>query len=170
MVQFNGLLKWWLVQSTIALAFLYCYYLGLFHMLWDADVSKISFFILTLYVGVSGLIGLITSRAELAYTQHKKFIDVYIPICWHAASEMTVLGLIGTVIGFILLLGPTFAGLNLADAAATQTILAKMAIGMSTALTTTLVGLVCAILTRLQLVNLDTIVDEHEQSEQTIKE
>ena len=139
-------------------------------MLWDADVSKISFLILTLYVGVSGFIGLITSRAERAYAHHKKFIDIYIPTCWHAASEMTVLGLIGTVIGFILLLGPTFQGLNLGDSAASQMMIAKMAIGMSTALTTTLVGLVCAILTRLQLVNLDTIVDEREQSKQTIEE
>lgn len=166
----QAFLKWWLIQSATALGVLYCFYLGLFHLLWDADASKISFFILILYVGVSGFIGVLTKRAVDNYQKHKPFIETYYSTCWAAASEMTALGLIGTVIGFMLLLGPTFAEFNLADTAASSRMLAKMALGMSTALTTTLVGLVCAVLTRVQIVNLDTVIDALESSNTTPKE
>lgn len=159
----HALLRWWLVQSTTFLAALYCYYLGLFDMLWTMDISKISFIIIALYLLVSGLIGTMTRRATNDYETHRKFIETYVPVCEKLASKMQDLGLIGTVIGFMVLLGPTFAGFNVSNAAETQKIIAVMAIGMSTALTTTLVGLVGAVLTRLQLLNLDTITDAKEE-------
>lgn len=160
-----GSLRWWLLQSITVLGSLYCYYLGWFHLLWTMDVSKISFIIITLYVGVTVLIGSMTRKAEKDYVTNQRQLETYSPVCWQLAGKMQDLGLIGTVIGFMVLLGPTFAGINLADTVATQKMLAFMGLGMATALTTTLVGLVCAVLTRLQLLNLSTIIHTDDEKD-----
>jgi biopolymer transport protein ExbB/TolQ len=65
------------------------------------------------------------------------------------------MGMIGTVIGFILMLGGSFESLNVADTGSVKTALTDMALGMSTALYTTLVGLVCSQLLKVQLVNVE---------------
>jgi hypothetical protein len=65
------------------------------------------------------------------------------------------LGMLGTVIGFLLMLGPAFRGLDAANVQSMQAALGFMAAGMGVALTTTLVGLACSMLLQLQLVNLD---------------
>ena len=68
---------------------------------------------------------------------------------------MITLGLIGTVTGFIIMLGGAFADLDLSNIGQAKEVIRDMAAGMSTALTTTLVGLVCSIITKLQLMNLE---------------
>ena len=69
---------------------------------------------------------------------------------------MLALGMIGTVIGFILMLGSSFESLNVSDTTSVKTALTDMALGMSTALYTTLVGLVCSQALKVQLVNVET--------------
>ena len=71
------------------------------------------------------------------------------------AESMITLGLIGTVTGFIIMLGGAFADLDLTNIGQAKEVIRDMAAGMSTALTTTLVGLVCSIITKLQLMNLE---------------
>ncbi len=63
--------------------------------------------------------------------------------------------MIGTVIGFLMMLGLAFQDLNVEDVASIQSAIKFMALGMSTALVTTLVGLVSGLLVELQLVNFD---------------
>ena len=69
---------------------------------------------------------------------------------------LLALGMIGTVIGFILMLGGSFESLNLSDTGSVKTALTAMAIGMSTALYTTLVGMVCSQILKVQLVNVES--------------
>lgn len=68
---------------------------------------------------------------------------------WLAADSVLKLGLLGTIIGFILMLAP-IADLKSYDAASLQAALAAMSGGMAVALYTTLTGLVANILLRLQ--------------------
>jgi len=68
---------------------------------------------------------------------------------WLAADSVLKLGLLGTIIGFILMLAP-IAGLSGYDAASLQTALTKMSGGMAGALYTTLSGLVANLLLRVQ--------------------
>jgi biopolymer transport protein ExbB/TolQ len=66
-----------------------------------------------------------------------------------AADTMIKLGLLGTIIGFILMLGP-IAGLKADDEASVRAAMAMMSEGMSVAMYTTLAGLVGSILLRAQ--------------------
>ncbi|MGB0342486.1 MAG: MotA/TolQ/ExbB proton channel family protein [Parvibaculales bacterium] len=68
---------------------------------------------------------------------------------WLAADSVLKLGLLGTIIGFILMLSP-IAGLSGYDAASLQAALTKMSGGMAVALYTTLAGLVANLLLRVQ--------------------
>ena len=65
------------------------------------------------------------------------------------------MGLIGTVSGFILMLYGAFADLNIADTTSVQQSLMNMSLGMSTALYTTLIGLVSSLLLKIQYFRLE---------------
>ena len=65
------------------------------------------------------------------------------------------MGLIGTVSGFILMLYGAFADLNISDTSSVQQSLMNMSLGMSTALYTTLIGLVTSLLLKIQFFRLE---------------
>ena len=64
------------------------------------------------------------------------------------------LGLLGTIIGFIIMLAP-IAGLDAADKVAMRSSMGLMSDGMAVAMYTTLAGLVGSILVRIQYYMLD---------------
>jgi flagellar motor component MotA len=80
-------------------------------------------------------------------------------IGWFVSDMMLKLGLLGTIIGFILMLG-SVANIANFDVSDMQKILQHMSNGMGTALYTTLAGLVCSILSALQYHMIDRHVDE----------
>jgi MotA/TolQ/ExbB proton channel family len=78
---------------------------------------------------------------------------------WFVADLLLSLGLLGTVVGFILMLAP-IANLDTSDHNAIQTALAAMSGGMAVALYTTLTGLIGGILLKVQGFLLDGAVHE----------
>jgi hypothetical protein len=80
-------------------------------------------------------------------------------IGWFVSDMMLKLGLLGTIIGFILMLGSVAHIANF-DVSNMQKILQHMSNGMGTALYTTLAGLTCSILTAMQYHMIDRHVDE----------
>jgi len=78
---------------------------------------------------------------------------------WFIADMLLSLGLLGTVIGFILMLGP-ISGLDTDDQGAIKQALASMSGGMAVALYTTLTGLIGGILLKTLGLLLDGAVDE----------
>ena len=80
-------------------------------------------------------------------------------IGWFVADVMLKLGLLGTIIGFILMLG-SVAHIADFDVSNMQKILQHMSNGMGTALYTTLAGLTCSILVAMQYHMIDRHVDE----------
>jgi len=80
-------------------------------------------------------------------------------IGWFSADIMIKLGLLGTIIGFIFMLG-SVANITDFDVTSMQKILKHMSIGMGTALYTTLAGLVGSMLAASQYHMLDTSVDK----------
>jgi hypothetical protein len=78
---------------------------------------------------------------------------------WFIADLLLSLGLLGTVIGFILMLGP-ISGLDAGDHSAIKSALAAMSGGMAVALYTTLTGLIGGMLLKIQGFLLDGAVDE----------
>lgn len=89
--------------------------------------------------------------AEQAHSQHE--------IGWFFTSLLVKLGLLGTVIGFVLMLTPlsTMQSFDIEDV---QGILASMTAGMAVALNTTLLGLLGSMLLSFQYLMLDRGADE----------
>jgi hypothetical protein len=71
-----------------------------------------------------------------------------------ASDTLMKLGLLGTIIGFIIMLAP-IAGLDAADKVAMKSSMGLMSDGMAVAMYTTLAGLVGSILVRIQYYMLD---------------
>lgn len=77
---------------------------------------------------------------------------------WFVADLLLSLGLLGTVVGFILMLSP-ISGLEGGDHDAVRDALAAMSSGMAVALYTTLTGLIGGVLLKIQGMFLDAAVD-----------
>ena len=58
------------------------------------------------------------------------------------------------------MLGTAFANVDVTNSVTLQNALSEMAVGMSTALYTTLIGLVCSLIIKVQLVNLEVALNE----------
>ena len=80
-------------------------------------------------------------------------------IGWFTADVMIKMGLLGTIVGFILMLG-SVSNITDFDITTIQKILSYMSSGMGTALYTTLAGLVCSMLAATQYQMLDRSSDD----------
>ncbi len=140
----KALLRWWLIFCLSILAGGIAIYFNLHTELYQSDQTKISFLILTIFFLTSIWIGVIT-----------KLQDRTAELGWFIAEACLALGMIGTVTGFLLMLNGAFADIDLSNPTTIQTSLTKMALGMSTALYTTLTGLICSLVLKIQLVNLE---------------
>jgi biopolymer transport protein ExbB/TolQ len=77
------------------------------------------------------------------------------PVGWFLAETCLALGMIGTVAGFLIMLLSAFGSMDIGNTESMQEALSSMALGMGTALYTTLVGLVSSLFIKVQLVNLE---------------
>jgi len=143
----KALLRWWLIVCLSILSGGVAVYFNLHQDLYDGDQTKLSFLILTLFILTSGWVGWCTKKSEIQIQN--------IDVGWFVAEACLALGMIGTVTGFLLMLSGAFANIDLANTATIQTALSQMALGMSTALYTTLVGLICSLILKIQLVNVE---------------
>jgi NADH:ubiquinone oxidoreductase subunit 5 (subunit L)/multisubunit Na+/H+ antiporter MnhA subunit len=89
--------------------------------------------------------------AEEARSQHE--------FGWFVTSLLVKLGLLGTVVGFVLMLQP-LSTLESFDIENIQALLTNMTSGMAVALNTTLVGLIASMLLSFQYLLLDRAADE----------
>ena len=140
----KALLRWWLIFCLTILAGGIAIYFDIHRELYEADQTKISFLILTIFVLTSIWIGVIT-----------KLQDRTVELGWFIAEACLALGMIGTVTGFLLMLNGAFTQIDLSNPTTIQNSLVNMALGMSTALYTTLTGLVCSLALKIQLVNVE---------------
>ena len=142
------LLKWWLIFCLTLLGFGTLYHFIMHSQLYYADVTKLSFLIIIIFVFTSVWIGRKTYDLEST-----SVIDDKIDVGWFIAESCLALGMVGTVTGFLYMLGTAFENIDITDATTLQDALASMAKGMSTALYTTLTGLIASLIIKVQLVN-----------------
>jgi len=158
-------LKWWLSFIVICLGAATAWNFGLFGAINDADFTKISFLIYGLFAVYVIHTGVNTKKAC-----GNSLAKNYDEICrrnesgWFVASLLTGLGMVGTVAGFIYMLGTSFEQLQADNVASMMAALKQMGVGMATALYTTGVGLVCSWLLKIQLFNLSQHLDAHKSS------
>ena len=144
----KAFLLWWIQVVTVSFAAILIFTYGWFDELWNADQTKISFIIITIFVSTSIATGFLSFRSDTQYIKLSNYI-------WFASETMVTLGLIGTVAGFLLMLSSAFDNLDVSNVENVQKVISNMALGMSTALCTTLSGLVGSVLTKIQMVILE---------------
>ena len=144
-------LRWWLLFCTSCAALFTAYSFGFIDALIAKDITRLSFVIMGVFFTSSIFVGWLTYKRSRGKT-----VEAGTNIGWFITELLLALGMIGTVIGFILMLGGSFESLNIADTGSVKTALTDMAIGMSTALYTTLVGMVCSQILKVQLVNVES--------------
>jgi hypothetical protein len=142
-------LRWWLLFCTSCAAMYTAYIFGFVDALIEKDITRISFGIIIVFLMSSLFTGWITYKSSKSKQSQQPNIN----IVWFITELLLAMGMIGTVIGFIMMLGNSFESLNISDTASVKTALTDMAIGMSTALYTTLVGMTCSQMLKVQLVN-----------------
>jgi len=76
---------------------------------------------------------------------------------WLWSDIVLSLGMIGTVIGFMMMLAG-FVGVDFSDFDSVQALITKLSAGMATSLSTTLVGLIASVILKLQFFGLERIV------------
>ena len=81
---------------------------------------------------------------------------------WFTSDLCLSIGMMGTVIGFIMMLGG-FANIDINDMATVQGLIKGLGVGMATALYTTLTGLICSALLKIQYFNLSQAIDKVRQ-------
>jgi len=142
------LLRWWFLFCTQIALGTVAYHFSFFHHLYREDTTRIGFFILGILVLTTLWLG------KKIYSRSKDF-----SAGWFIAESCLVLGLIGTVTGFILMLGTAFTELDVTNITSVQNALIKMSLGMSTALYTTLVGLISSLVIKIQLVTIERQIE-----------
>jgi hypothetical protein len=146
----SSLLKWWLMVCTTLLGVSIAVYFNIHEQLYYADVTRLSFLIIFIFFCSSIWVGTKT-YAVVVKPDYNQLSDVG----WFIAEVLLAIGMIGTVTGFLLMLGTAFSNIDITDTATLQNALANMAVGMSTALYTTLIGLICSTIMKVQLMNLE---------------
>ena len=151
----QSILKWWLIFCLTLLGFGTAIYFDVHKILYEADVTRLSYLIISIFICTSVWIGIKTYRVGKLEDYDQKS-----EVGWFIAESCLALGMIGTVTGFLLMLGISFSNLDITNQAALQDALINMAIGMSTALYTTLIGLISSLIIKIQLVNLETLLED----------
>jgi len=132
-----------------------CVYFNLHINLYESDITKISYLIIVIFICTSIWIGNKTYLVDKLQDY-----DQRADVGWFIAESCLALGMVGTVTGFLIMLGTAFSNIDVTNSATLQQALSEMAVGMSTALYTTLIGLVCSLIIKVQLVNLEVALNE----------
>tara|TARA_B100000900_G_scaffold6576_1_gene5567 strand:+ start:1479 stop:1919 length:441 start_codon:yes stop_codon:yes gene_type:complete len=132
---------WWLVTVIQAILIGITVYYGSIEFLWNTDVTKLSFLTMALWAVTSVLIGVSCYLKKTNYDTP-----------WFIAESCMTIGMIGTVIGFMLMLSGSFGNIDPSNIESMKQVIADMATGMSTALLTTLTGLIASLFIKIQIV------------------
>lgn len=133
---------WWLLTVIQMIGLGVAINFGAIEYLLEADVTKLSFVIFAIWV---------LTTLNIGWNSFKKRDDFELP--WFNAEICMSIGMVGTIIGFILMLSGSLGDIDPSNVESMKRVIADMAAGMSTALVTTLAGLVSNILLKIQVVS-----------------
>lgn len=163
MLSNKSLLVWYMIVCLELLLFGVAAMFDVHYMIWENDLTKLSAVIAVVWV-----LGTLFIGSHYFYN-NKDYIESRIKIGWFISESCSALGMIGTVAGFLLMLGAAFTNIDVSSSESMQLVISNMALGMSTALYTTLVGLVCSLLLKIQLVNVEYYIDSLSTQDSTSK-
>ena len=119
-------LKWWFVFVVQAIGLIVFAYMDGIQYVLENDKTYLSIVIAFIWLIVSLSVGYYTWKK----LEKPEFL-------WFAGESCMTVGMIGTIIGFILMLGTSLTNLDPSDTENMRVAISSMAVGMSTALLTT---------------------------------
>lgn len=141
-------LQWHLIFTFICVISIILFQCGIAKEIWIKDSSFLSY--------ITYIIFLICSlhAGKLCYKISKNSKDIATyknksEIGWFVSELCLTLGMMGTIIGFIMMLSG-FNSLDIQNITSVQALLTQLGGSMATALYTTIVGLVCGSILKLQ--------------------
>lgn len=157
-------LRWWVlyIASMVGLAF--AWNAGLISKIAQKDDTFVSFVIMSIFMMLSPWCGFNTRAVCKAQDtgkwddDMKKKAERWNEVGWFFSELCLTLGMLGTVIGFVLMLGG-FELLDMNNTASMNSFITSFGHGMSKALYATLTGIVCSILLKLQYFNLTQAIE-----------
>lgn len=147
----RNFLYWWLFN---------CLTLGCLYILWDFGILTPIYTQDKTYITALITVLLAFSTISIGWKHHKFSKNAIYSIETYITSIAITLGMVGTVIGFMIMLSGTFGNIELNDVQAVKRLLGALTSGLFTALNTTLVGLVTSLHLRTQFVLLGREDDE----------
>jgi len=157
------LARWWLI-TTITLCGVYpLWTFGIFGDIYMADVTSIHLIIYAVFVLATILTGIAawrTNTSDRRTGHYNKTTTKIVDICWFLSESMMTLGLIGTIAGMIYLFSMIFGDIDVSDPDSLKEALSHMARGLSTAMYTTICGMIGALITKVQLMNIEFDTNE----------
>ena len=134
-------LIWWLVVVTQFIGIGLVIYFDGIKFIIDKDITRLSFVIFAMWT---------ISTISIGFKSYNYNGDYDTP--WFIAESCMTVGMIGTVIGFIIMLGSSFAEIDPGNIESMRQVIIELALGMSTALLTTLCGLIASLFIKIQIV------------------
>jgi len=148
------LIRWWLFTVISLCGAVGLYHFGIFHDIYKADITNITFIIYAVFISATILAGITAYRVARQVHKIAK-TNKYISICWFLSEAMMTLGLIGTVAGMIYLFGQVFTEIDPSNPDDLKEALGHMATGLSTAMYTTICGMVGSLIIKVHLMNVE---------------
>lgn len=145
--------KWWtVIVLTCASVVLVNQTVDLKFYVVDSDKTHLSLVILAIFAFVSAMIGYFNYYIHF---KNQSFNSDRFNLFWFASDAVLTIGMIGTLIGFQIVLTNGFAEFDNTSVEQMKKVISHVAIGMGIAIITTLTGLVCGLIMKYQLVMLD---------------
>jgi hypothetical protein len=135
---------WWLATVIQIIGVGVAVQFGAIQFLLEADQTYLSFVTLAMWA-----IGTIA----IGYTSYGHIKNYDTP--WFIAESCISVGMIGTLIGFMLMLSSSLGSVDPSDIESMKAVISDMAAGMSTALVTTLSGLVFSLFLKIQITTVE---------------
>lgn len=147
-MKYSAFLKWWLLFTIVVVGTIFAHYIELFKNLWEKDASYLGFTTIVIFYITSIICGIQLFKLGKNSDDLQCF-ERQEELGWFMSEICLNLGMLGTIIGFVMMLSG-FESLDITKTQTVQALLAELGRSMATALYTTLVGLLCGQLLKIQ--------------------
>lgn len=133
----------------IATSFFWTFKAGIVEKVWTTDVTMLTSVISLIFLAANILLGYIAYNYDKDHLKAKLIRAT--DTIWFVSEILMALGMLGTVIGLIAMLGANVVGNSTQNMAGIQTLLGNMWLHMGLALYTNAVGIICSIILKVQV-------------------
>jgi len=149
-------LRWILIISLIGVGIVFAFIADIPAQIADVDFTRISFLIFGGFIICSLRTGKLTW--DISCGKDANIVITANEAGWFWADAFVAAGMIGTVVGFIVMMSGTFDNISSANI---QNVIIHALSKMGLALYTTASGLVCSLLLKIQLFNIAQHIEKN---------